>query len=90
MRLDDDGSGDIFVDARAEAMPAAMLDLASLFIERPLLRVTDRVEPRREGVTAKGRGTGGAPMSDGLRDRLGNLMGVTDAVRRPGPGGKRN
>ena len=90
VRLDDDGSGDIFVDARAEAMPAAMLDLASLFIERPLLRVTDRVEPRREGVTAKGRGTGGAPMSDGLRDRLGNLMGVTDAVRRPGPGGKRN
>jgi hypothetical protein len=87
--VDGDGSGDLFVEARSEAMPAAMLDLASLFIERPMRLVTDDTAPRRGAFSTKREGTAAAPLNEGLRDRVGKLVGITGSGGTPTPAGKR-
>lgn len=84
----DDVSGDVFIEARAGVLPPALLGLASLFIERPVLYGSGDTPQRRSTPSTKRRGTDVAPLNNTLRDQLGKLMGVggfphkTTAVRK--------
>jgi hypothetical protein len=85
----DDSHDELFVEVRADLLPAAMLDLASMFIERPVRHAAEKpAQPPGLSRTTRD-GPGSPPLGESLRKELAGLMRGQDSGLRSNPKGKR-